>query len=257
MIGRGITRSRKRFLYIPRDQTINRQPYLKRGEARILAERVEEYETQTGSKPAPVVLHKTSRFPTEEEEGFREALLSEVPAYELLWIGPTGFHLDNRSEAPCVSQVTIISYLPASRQRECILRAVVSTAGREPFSRIDKAAIERGVERRAANPHAQRHFLQTMRGMFQWAVKAKHIDSDPTRDLKTIRPATDRHTPWPQEWCDAFEARWPHGTRERLAYDVLLYTGFPRRRNDKIERADNRWPNIIVTGERGDRRRPI
>lgn len=79
---------------IPRDQVINRQPYLRRTEARLLAERlVEEYETQTGSKPARVVLHKTSRFQPEEEEGFREALLSEVPACELIWVGPTGFRL--------------------------------------------------------------------------------------------------------------------------------------------------------------------
>jgi hypothetical protein len=79
---------------IPRDQQINRQPYLKKAEARNLAERlVAEYETQTGSKPARVVLHKTSRFQTEEEDGFREALLSEVPACELVWIAPTGFRL--------------------------------------------------------------------------------------------------------------------------------------------------------------------
>lgn len=79
---------------IPRDQTINRQPYLRRSEARLLAERlIEEYETQTGSKPSRVVLHKTSKFQREEEEGFREALLSEVPACELVWIGPTGFRL--------------------------------------------------------------------------------------------------------------------------------------------------------------------
>jgi hypothetical protein len=79
---------------IPRDQTINRQPYLRKSEARLLAERlVAEYETQTGSKPARIVLHKTSRFQQEEEEGFREALLSEVPACELIWVGPTGFRL--------------------------------------------------------------------------------------------------------------------------------------------------------------------
>lgn len=79
---------------IPRDQQINRQPYLKRKEARTLAERlVAEYETQTGAKPARVVLHKTSRFQAEEEQGFREALLSEVPACELVWVGPTGFRL--------------------------------------------------------------------------------------------------------------------------------------------------------------------
>lgn len=111
------------------------------------------------------------------------------------------------------------------RQRECILRAVLSSAGREKTTRIDKAAIERGLERRAAHPHAQRHFLQTMRGLFQWAVGAKHVATDPTAGLKTIRPRTDGHTAWPQDWCDRFERRWQRGTRERLAYDVFLYTG--------------------------------
>jgi hypothetical protein len=79
---------------IPRDQQIGRQPYLKRKEAAMLAERlIAEYEAQTGSKPARVVLHKTSRYQDEEEQGFRDALLSEVAACELVWIAPTGFRL--------------------------------------------------------------------------------------------------------------------------------------------------------------------
>lgn len=122
---------------------------------------------------------------------------------------------------------------PATRrQREGILRAVTSTAGRDPITRIDKAAIERGIERRAATPHAQRHFLQTMRGLFQWAMKAKHADGDPTAGIKTIRPSTEGHTPWPDDWCEKFERRWPLGTRERVAYEVVLNTGL--RRGDAV-----------------------
>ena len=78
-----------------------------------------------------------------------------------------------------------------------------------------------------------------------WAVKGKHTDSDPTRDLKTIRPRTEGHTPWPQEWCDAFEARWARGTRERLAYDVLLYTGF--RIGDAVRVGRPHVKNGIIT----------
>jgi integrase len=111
------------------------------------------------------------------------------------------------------------------RQREGILRMITENAGTEPVSRIDKRTVEKGIDRRADRPHAARHFLQTMRGLFQWAVKAAHAESDPTGELKTIRPATDGHTPWSDEWCMAFEARWVRGTRERLAYDLLLYTG--------------------------------
>jgi integrase len=114
---------------------------------------------------------------------------------------------------------------PATRrQRDCILRSVLDTAGQQRIGRIDKAAIERGLDRRP-NQYAQRHFLQTMRGLFKWAAAAKHIVSDPTSSVKTIRPRTDGHATWPQEWCDRFEARWALGTRQRLAYDVFLYTG--------------------------------
>ena len=111
------------------------------------------------------------------------------------------------------------------RQRESILRSIAESAGRQPITRVDKTAVENGTTRRLDRPHAARHFLQTMRGLFQWAVKAKHVHNDPTAGLKTIRPRTDGHPPWPQAWCDRFEAKWPLGTRERVTYDVMRYTG--------------------------------
>lgn len=131
------------------------------------------------------------------------------------------------------------------RQREGILLTISKAAGAERLSRIDETAIEKGIDRRVDRPHAARHFLQTMRGLFQWAVKAKHADTDPTHNLKTIRPATDGHMPWPQEWCTQFEARWPHGTRERVAYDVLLYTGL--RRGDAVRLGRPHVKNGIAT----------
>ncbi len=135
---------------------------------------------------------------------------------------------------------------PATRrQREGILRAVTETAGRDPITRIDKAAIERGIERRAAKPHAQRHFLQTVRGLFQWAVKAKHADNDPTAGLKSIRPQTEGHTPWPDDWCEKFERRWPFGTRERVAYEVVLQTGL--RRGDAVRLGRPHVKNGVAT----------
>jgi hypothetical protein len=54
------------------------------------------------------------------------------------------------------------------RRRERILWAIAETAGKTALSRIDRNAIERGIERR--NQYGARHFLQTMRGLFQWAV---------------------------------------------------------------------------------------
>ncbi|HET8919456.1 MAG TPA: tyrosine-type recombinase/integrase, partial [Xanthobacteraceae bacterium] len=131
------------------------------------------------------------------------------------------------------------------RQRESILRAISRTAGNEPISRINTAAIEKGIDRRTNRPHAARHLLQTMRGMFQWAVKAKHAGNDPTKDLKTIRPPTDGHHVWTDEECATFEARWPRGTRERLAFDLLLYTGL--RRGDAVRLGRPHVKNSIAS----------
>ena len=54
------------------------------------------------------------------------------------------------------------------------------------------------------------------------------VATDPTRDVKSIkRPAGGFHA-WTEAEIDQFEARWPIGTRERLAFTILLYTGLRR-----------------------------
>ncbi len=131
------------------------------------------------------------------------------------------------------------------RQREGILRAIAENAGTEAISRIDQRVVEKGIERREDHPHAARHFLQTTRGLFQWAVKVSHAEADPTHQLKTIRPATDGHHVWTDEECAAFELRWPRGTRERLAFDLLLYTGL--RRGDAVRLGRPHVKNGIAT----------
>jgi len=115
-------------------------------------------------------------------------------------------------------------------RRERILLAITATARKTASSRIDRSAIERGIERR--NQYGARPFLQTMRGLFEWATKAKLVDADPTMELKVTLPFTDGHHVWTDDECAAYDARWPHGTRERVAFDVLLYTGL--RRGDAV-----------------------
>ena len=128
-------------------------------------------------------------------------------------------------------------------QRERVLLAVARSAGKTTLSRIDREAIERGIERR--NPHAARHFLQAMRGLFQWAVRAKLAGNDPTAELNVILPVTDGHPVWTEDDCRDFETRWPRGTRERVAFDVLLYTGL--RRGDAVRLGRPHVKNGVAT----------
>lgn len=118
---------------------------------------------------------------------------------------------------------------PATRkQRDNIFRGVLEKAGDVPFPEIDRKTIVAGRERRKATPAMARHFVETMRGLYRWALDAELVTEDPTRDVKAPKPRTEGHHTWSDEECALYEARWPVGTRERLAFDLLLYTGLRR-----------------------------
>lgn len=115
------------------------------------------------------------------------------------------------------------------RQRESIMAKVLATAGHEPISRITRKAVMAGIDRRQGN--AKRHYLQVLRGLFVWAASAD-LAQNPTDGLKVKRKQTDGFAVWPGEWCAAYEATWPTGTRERVWYEVIYCTGL--RRGDAV-----------------------
>jgi integrase len=124
--------------------------------------------------------------------------------------------------------------MASRRQRENIFEHVVEAAGRQPFAKITTANIMAGRDRRAKTTPAQaRKFLDTMRGLFRWAVKAKLIKVDPTAGIANpSAPKSDGYIPWSIEDIAAYEAHWPVGTRQRVWLDVLIYTGL--RRGDAV-----------------------
>lgn len=125
------------------------------------------------------------------------------------------------------------SLSPATRrQRENIFKHVIASAGREPIARITKQSINAGIDRRREKPAAARHFLQSMRGLFQWAHDSGHVESNPTEGVKLRQKRSEGFAVWPEEWCRAYEARWPLGTRERVWYEVIYCTGL--RRSDAV-----------------------
>lgn len=126
---------------------------------------------------------------------------------------------------------------PSTRlQREAVYRAVTATAGSSLLSAVTPADILAGRERRKATPHAANTFLKAMRVFFGWAAgDGGLIDTDPTKGVARMKLGRDRegfHT-WTEEELEQFESRWPLGTRERLAFDVLIYTGL--RRGDAVK----------------------
>ncbi|MFL9827965.1 tyrosine-type recombinase/integrase [Rhodoplanes sp. SY1] len=119
--------------------------------------------------------------------------------------------------------------LATRRQREAIFRQILETAGHEPITRITRKAVVAGRDRRRDTPAQARHYLDTMRGLFRWAVDADFCKDDPTADVRPPKAKrSDGFPVWEPEDVAKFEARWPIGTRARLAFDLLRYTGLRR-----------------------------
>ncbi len=122
---------------------------------------------------------------------------------------------------------------PATRrQRENIFAKIVKTHGDTPLSAWKRGDIAAGRDKRAATPAAARHFVEALRGLFQWLVESGLAASDPTAGITIARPKSDGFAVWTEDDEARFCARWPLGTRERVAFAVLRETGL--RRGDAV-----------------------
>jgi enterobacteria phage integrase len=88
----------------------------------------------------------------------------------------------------------------------------------------------------AAKPAMANITRAVLRLLMQYAVDAELRHDNPVAGLKAYRTGT-RHT-WTDDELSRFEQRWSLGTRERLAFALLLYTG--QRAGDvvKMRRSD-------------------
>jgi integrase len=145
-------------------------------------------------------------------------------------------------------ETTAWSYLSAAtrRQRENIFLHVLETAGEQPFAKITTATIMAGRDRRADTPAQARNFLDAMRGVFRWAVKARLAKVDPTIDVDNPpRPKTEGFAVWAEDDIARYEKQWPIGTRQRVWLDVLVFTGL--RRGDAVRLGRQHVRNGVAT----------
>jgi integrase len=136
------------------------------------------------------------------------------------------------------------AFRPATRkQRLPMLEKLIDEKGAVEIEDIDTAAIQAGLNARRATPPMANVWLGTVSNVFAWAMRetmpdpltgeAKPIlDANPCERVKRLAVPRSAdpdeeagHPTFLDEDLAAFEAAYPEGTRERLAYAVLLYTG--------------------------------
>jgi integrase len=99
------------------------------------------------------------------------------------------------------------------------------------------------IEEIGANRPAMANLTRAvMRRLFSFAVATGKRRENPFDRTPKYKIGT--HRTWTDTELDAFEKRWPLGTRERLAYDVLLYTA--QRVGDVVRMQRNEIRNGVI-----------
>lgn len=107
--------------------------------------------------------------------------------------------------------------------------------------RVDQMAREHVdivIGRMADKPGAGIILLKRIRTLIRYAMALGWTDRDPTAGVKAYK-SKEIHT-WNEAEIAAFEKRWPEGSRERLAFALLLYTG---QRGSDVHRM--MWTDVV------------
>lgn len=119
-----------------------------------------------------------------------------------------------------------------------------------PLSGLNSASVMASRDKRAAKISDANKYVKACRKLFAWAVGAGHMKTNPARDVALLAPkvhedGSEGFLTWTEDEAAAYEARWPVGSRERLAFDLLIYTGL--RRSDIVRLGRQHVKNGVIT----------
>ena len=95
--------------------------------------------------------------------------------------------------------------------------------GHRQVDQMTREHVDIIIGKMASKPGAGIILLKRIRTLVRYAMSLGWTDRDPTAGVKAYR-SKEIHT-WNEEELATFEKRWPEGSRERLGFALLLYTG--------------------------------
>ena len=107
----------------------------------------------------------------------------------------------------------------------------------------------------ADRPGAALFTLKILRVLIRHAIVIGWLEHDPSLGIK--RPKTQEIRSWTDAEIAAFEQRWPIGTKQRLAFALMLYTGQRRSDVHRMTWADVSGGTIRVVQQKTQRKLTI
>jgi integrase len=107
----------------------------------------------------------------------------------------------------------------------------------------------------ADRPGAALGILKMLRVLIRHAIEVGWLTHDPSLGIR--RPKTQEIRSWSDAEIEAFEKGWPIGTKQRLAFAILLYTGQRRSDVHRMTWADVSGGTIRVVQQKTGRKLAI
>jgi integrase len=138
-------------------------------------------------------------------------------------------------------------------QTRRILERFAKDHGHRLVAQMRRENVVKIVGERVETPAAANNLLRKLRAVMGFAIVNGWRTDDPTAKVKKFPEGT--HHTWNEAEIARFEARWPHGTVQRIAFALALYTG--QRRGDvaAMTWADYADGMITVAQEKTDAER--
>jgi integrase len=123
------------------------------------------------------------------------------------------------------SSVNFINLKPSSKRNyRYVLEPLAKEHGHKPAALLTDEDVRDIIESIGArSPQMANLTKRVLRNMLIIAYERKWIPR-PVTGGRIVSYKGGKHHTWTQGEMDIYEARWPLGTRERLAYALLLYT---------------------------------
>jgi enterobacteria phage integrase len=110
--------------------------------------------------------------------------------------------------------------------------------GRRRVDQMRREHVAKMLAKRVETPGAANDLLKKIRILIGFAIANGLRADDPTLRMKRFAKGHGHHT-WTEEEIAVYEEHWPAGTRERMAFALLLHTG--QRLSDVVPMS---WPDI-------------
>lgn len=128
--------------------------------------------------------------------------------------------------------------------------AMRQRAGDSAIEEFTASSIASGRDARAHKPTDANKYLKAINALFRFAVDRHWLQNNPAKGISKVRYKSEGFHPWTEDEARQFEDHWPIGSRERLAFDLLIYTGVRRSDVVRLGRQHTRQGEITIITEK-------